>query len=74
MPLNEEAELYDLEVTDGAGRVLRAASSLPEPSWLYPTALQAADFGAPQPAYTVNVYQLSAVVGRGQGTTARVYL
>ena len=73
VPLNEEAELYDVEVTDGSGAVLRTVPSLPQPSWLYPAALQAADFGAPQPAYTVNVYQLSAVVGRGQGTTARVF-
>ena len=73
MPLNEEAELYDLEITDGSGSVVRTVPSLPQPSWLYPAALQVADFGAPQPAYTVNVYQLSAVVGRGQGTTARVF-
>ena len=74
VPLNEEAELYDLEIVDGVGNVLRLVPSLQHASWLYPAALQVADFGTPQPAYTVTVYQLSAVVGRGQGTTARVYL
>ena len=73
VPLNEEAELYDLEVTDGAGRVLRGVAGLTAPAWLYPAALQAADFGAPQPAYTVNLYQVSAVVGRGQVATAKVF-
>ena len=74
VPLNEETELYDLEITDGHGTVLRTVPSLPQPSWLYPAALQVADFGAPQAAYTVNVYQLSAVVGRGQETSAKVTL
>ena len=73
VPLNEERELYDLEVTDGAGRVVRTVPSLAAPSWLYGAALQAADFGAPRRAYTVNVYQLSAAVGRGQGASATVF-
>ncbi len=72
VPLNEEAERYDLEVTDGAGAVLRTVAGLEAPAWLYPAALQAADFGSPRPAYTVNIYQVSAVVGRGQVATAEV--
>ena len=74
VPLNEEAELYDLDVTDGAGRVLRGVAGLTAPAWTYTAAQQAADFGAPQPAYTLNLYQLSAVVGRGQVATRTVTL
>ena len=73
VPLNEETEAYDLEVTDGAGHVLRTVPGLVAPTWFYPTALQTADFGAPQPSYTINLYQLSALYGRGQVATATVY-
>jgi hypothetical protein len=34
--------------------------------------MQAADFGAPRPSYTLNLYQLSAVTGRGQVATRTV--
>lgn len=34
---------------------------------------QAADFGAAQPAYTLNIYQLSALYGRGQVATRTVF-
>ena len=72
VPLNEEAERYDLEVTDGAGHVLRTVAGLGAPGFTYTAAQQAADFGAPRAAYTVNLYQISAVVGRGQVATAKV--
>ncbi|MBE7190091.1 MAG: hypothetical protein INR67_17520, partial [Jatrophihabitans endophyticus] len=74
VPLNEDEEAYDLELLDDAGAVIRTAASLPGPSWVYPTAEQAADFGAVRYAYTVNVYQLSVLYGRGQVATRTVYL
>jgi len=74
VPLNEQSELYDLEVTDGHGVVLRTVSGLSAPAWTYSAAQQAADFGAAQPSYTINLYQLSAVVGRGQVATRTVFL
>ncbi len=74
VPLNEQSELYDLEVTDGQGNVLRTVSGLSAPAWTYTAAQQAADFGTSQPAYTINLYQLSAVYGRGQVATRKVFL
>ncbi len=74
VPLNEQSEAYDLEVTDGAGHVVRTVPGLAAPSWTYPARSQAADFGAPQPAYTINLYQLSALYGRGQVATRKVFL
>ena len=73
VPLNEETEAYDLEITDGAGHVVRTVRDLAAPTWLYPAALQTADFGAPQASYTINLYQLSALYGRGQVATATVF-
>ena len=73
VPLNEDNEAYDLEVVSG-GAVVRTVSGVTVPSWTYPTAAQLADFGSAQAAYTINVYQLSGLVGRGQGAQRTVFL
>ena len=74
VPLNEEAERYDLEILGPGGAVVRTAAGLTAPAFLYTAAMQAADFGAPRASYTLNLYQLSAVVGRGQVATRTVTL
>ena len=74
VPLNEDAEAYDVEVLDGSATVIRTVSGVPTPTWAYPAAAQASDFGGALNAYTVNVYQLSVLYGRGQVSTQRVYL
>ena len=73
VPLNEDGEAYDLEVLSG-GTVVRAVSGVPAPAWTYPAAAQVADFGTLQAAYTINVYQLSVLVGRGQVAQRTVFL
>lgn len=65
VPLNEQSESYDLEVMNGSS-VVRTASALSSPSYLYTAAAQTADFGALQSSYTIRVYQRSAQIGRGQ--------
>lgn len=74
IPLSESAEAYDVEIRDGAGAVIRTISSLSSPSLSYSAAQIAADFpgGVPSP-FRFTVYQLSAVTGRGPGTTAAIY-
>ena len=52
-------------MTDGAGHVVRTVPGLTAPSWTYQGSLQVADFGAAQPAYTINLYQLSALTPTG---------
>jgi hypothetical protein len=64
VPLNEASEAYEVDVLDGAGQVVRTLS-ISSPSVTYAAAEQTTDFGAPQGAIDVAVYQLSAVVGRG---------
>jgi hypothetical protein len=73
VPLNEEAELYDLEILSGT-TVVRTRYSLTSPTWYYSAAMQITDFGSAQSSYTVNVYQISATYGRGQVATTAVYL
>ena len=63
-PLNEASEAYEVDVLDGTGQVVRTLSST-SPSVIYPAADQTTDFGAPQGAVDVAVYQVSAAVGRG---------
>lgn len=62
IPLSETSESYEAIVTLPAGaRTLNATS----PSILYPAAQELSDFGAPQSALTLSIYQMSATVGRG---------
>jgi hypothetical protein len=62
VPLGEEREAYDIVIaTPGGSRLLSAAS----PTALYAAADEIADFGAPQTALGLQIYQTSATVGRG---------
>jgi hypothetical protein len=64
VPLSEDSELYDVEILNGAA-VVRSFKGLTSPACAYPAADQTTDFGAPQTEVTVNIYQVSAQVGRG---------
>lgn len=64
VPLAEEREQYDVEILDG-GSIRRSFFGLTAPSATYSAAQQVADFGAPQTALAVRVFQVSARVGRG---------
>ena len=70
VPLEEEAELYEVDLFQGGTRVRTLASAAS--TLLYPAAVEAADFGGPQSALTVSVAQVSAVVGRGFPRTVTV--
>jgi hypothetical protein len=45
--------------------VLRTATGIAEPGFVYTTAMQSADFGGARTELTFRVYQISAQVGRG---------
>ncbi len=63
VPLSEESEAYEVDVMDG-GMVKRTLSSATA-SVTYLAADEIADFGGPQSTLTFQVFQLSAVFGRG---------
>ncbi len=73
VPLNEDAESYDLEILNGSS-VVRTVAALTTPAFLYTAAMQTADFGSAQSSYTFRVYQNSAQIGRGQLASRTVYL
>jgi hypothetical protein len=75
IPMSETREAYDLEILDAGGiAVLRTYGDLTAPGAVYTAAQQAADFpgGLPNPL-RVNIYQLSAVFGRGQIKSHALY-
>jgi hypothetical protein len=63
VPLGEDVEAYEVEILSGMSvrRVLQAAA----PAALYASADEIADFGVPQTALALRVFQLSATAGRG---------
>jgi hypothetical protein len=63
VPLGEAQERYEIDILDGA-TVKRTLSSAASPV-LYPNAAELADFGAPQSALSIRVFQMSAIAGRG---------
>jgi len=70
VPLAEESEAYEVDILD-AGMAVRTLSAN-APSAVYTEADQTADFGAPQPAYTVRIHQISQFYGRGTGREATI--
>ena len=71
VPLNEASEVYEVDILDGAGQVVRTLSST-SASITYTAADQTTDFGAPQSTLDIAVYQVSAAVGRGFAGRATV--
>ncbi|MGE3622964.1 MAG: phage tail protein [Bdellovibrionales bacterium] len=68
-PLDEIAELYDVEIMNG-GSVMRSFAGLTSPAVTYTAAQQTADWGTAPAAYTVKIYQISARYGRGRAADA----
>lgn len=67
VPLGEDLERYEIDVLDGSE--VKRTISTDVPSAIYTAAEQTADFGAPQSAITIRVYQISASYGRGGAAT-----
>ena len=64
VPLGESSESYDLEILNGGGSVIRAASGLGIAAWTYTAAMQVADFGGPVASLRLRVFQ-NGQFGRG---------
>ena len=81
-PVNEEVEEYEIDILGGSPLGVVRTLTVYSPSCVYPSDMQVADFGCNQTALEINVYQISATVGRGfvgscslpQSTTAPVVL
>jgi len=71
VPLNEVTESYQIDIMNGS-TVVRTITGLTSPAASYSAANQTTDFGSPQSNITLNVYQMSAVIGRGYAGNATV--
>jgi hypothetical protein len=71
IPLSEESERYEVDIMQGV-TVKRTITGLTSPSVTYTAVSQVSDFGATQSSVLVNVYQLSAAVGRGYWGSATI--
>jgi hypothetical protein len=71
-PLDEIDERYEVDILDALGAPIRTLHAVGHPSATYPRTNQIEDFGAIQGAYTITVYQVDQILGRGQGRTATV--
>ncbi len=63
VPLNEESERYEIDIIK-LGAPVRTLTST-TPTVAYSAANQTTDFGSVQSSVLVNIYQMSALVGRG---------
>jgi hypothetical protein len=73
-PLNEKIEQYQVDILGGSPSGVVRTLTVEQPTAVYPASLQQLDFGVVQGTITVNVYQMSAVVGRGFSGTATLPL
>ena len=64
-PVNEATEAYEVDILGGSPEVVKRTIAVSTPTAIYTAAQQVTDFGSTQSTLSVNVYQISAVVGRG---------
>ncbi len=69
--LGEDSESYEVDIMNGSTAV-RTISSLSSETASYTAAQQTTDFGSTQSSVEVNIYQLSATVGRGYAGNATI--
>lgn len=73
VPLGEASQAFEVLIRNAANTAtLRTIGSLTTPTASYTAALQTTDFGSVQAAINVQVFQLSATVGRGIAGVATV--
>ena len=64
VPLFEASESYEIDIL--SGNTIKRTLTSTTPTVAYSAANQVTDFGSAQSAITVAVYQINAVIGRGQ--------
>ena len=73
IPLGEEIESYDLEIVDPGTSAVKRTVTVAQPSFVYTSAMQVADFGTNQATVKFHVNQNSLAYGRGSRAANQVY-
>jgi hypothetical protein len=71
VPLSEDSEAYEVDIVNGS-TVVRTLTGLTSPTASYSAADQITDFGSPQDAIDVRLFQISGEIGRGFAGKATV--
>jgi hypothetical protein len=64
-PINEQSESYEVDILGGSPEEVKRTITTTVPTAVYTKDQQIADFGSQQSSISVEVYQISAAVGRG---------
>jgi hypothetical protein len=70
VPLFEDAEKYEIDILSGS--TVKRTITATTPTAAYSAADQVVDFGSAQSAINIAVYQINAVIGRGQVKLATI--
>jgi len=70
VPLFEDAEKYEIDILSGS--TVKRTITATTPTAAYSAADQVVDFGSAQSAINIAVYQINAVIGRGQVKQATI--
>jgi hypothetical protein len=70
VPLGEESERYAIRLLSGGVPV--RTEIVNAPAWLYPSAVELVDFGAPQAELSLSLAQISATLGAGREWRGRI--
>lgn len=72
VPVGEDSEAYEVDIVDGSGTVLRTIDGLTSPTATYAAADQTTDGITPGDSVNVEIYKMSATVGRGTVAEATI--
>jgi hypothetical protein len=70
VPLGEESERYAIRLLSGGVPV--RTEIVNTPAWLYPSAVELVDFGAPQAELSLSLAQIGATLGAGREWRGRI--
>lgn len=72
--LNEDTEAYELEIWSIGAGVMKRQLSSDEPTIIYNSVQQIADFGSLATGFKLKIYQISAIIGRGIAKEIEIYV
>jgi hypothetical protein len=72
VPLSEASEAYSVDIVSSLGEIVRTFNSLTSPTVVYSAAEQTADGLTPGNPVNVQIFQISAAIGRGFAGVATV--
>ncbi|QXK92104.1 glycoside hydrolase TIM-barrel-like domain-containing protein [Neoehrlichia mikurensis] len=73
VPLDEQYEQYDIEIINNIGKIIRILTIANKTTFTYTKSQKIEDFGHSESQIQISIYQLSAIVGKGEGYIIKLY-